>query len=57
MTPAHDVITWHAEAARASENSEQWATALAHLERLAALDPERPNLAVRMGRAREKQGK
>ncbi|MCI0361384.1 MAG: protein kinase, partial [Planctomycetaceae bacterium] len=56
MTTSTDKITWHAEAARASEKIGQWQAALAHLERLAALDPERPKLFAGRGRAHAELG-
>lgn len=51
-----DVITWHAEAARACEKSGSWIAALPHLDRLAELDPERLDLFGRRGRAYAEAG-
>ncbi|MCI0743225.1 MAG: protein kinase [Gemmataceae bacterium] len=56
MSTTTDKITWHVEAARASERIGQWQAVLSHLERLAALDPERPNLIARKGRAHAELG-
>jgi WD40 repeat protein/Flp pilus assembly protein TadD len=49
--PASDVAAWHAEAARTCEKARQYEGALVHLERVAAQDPDEPNIEDRRGRA------
>ena len=57
VVPMKDLITWHAEAARACEKLGRWDAALFQLERLAVLDPERMDLFARRGRANAETGR